>query len=185
MWMDVPGFDDVQVTACGRVRTLPRKVWVEHPRTRPYWLHVKGKELSPFLSTKGYMVVTLRNRDPNAKCPQRPFGVHTLVCRAFHGEPPPGKPNALHRNDVKTDNSPGNLYWGSQADNGHDRTKNRRVRTGQRHQNAKLSDADVLYIRTHYKPRCKTMGAQALARKFNIHPGSVSNIINGWTRATG
>lgn len=40
-----------------------------------------------------------------------------LVCEAFHGPPPPGKPNALHRDENPRNNRPENLFWGSQREN--------------------------------------------------------------------
>jgi hypothetical protein len=43
--------------------------------------------------------------------------VHRLVCLTFHGEPPPNKPLALHKNGIKTDNRMSNLYWGDQEEN--------------------------------------------------------------------
>lgn len=42
---------------------------------------------------------------------------HRLVCEAFHGPAPEGKPNALHRDGNPSNNSPENLYWGDQSDN--------------------------------------------------------------------
>lgn len=45
---------------------------------------------------------------------------HRLVCEAFNGPAPEGKPNALHRNGNPGDNRPENLYWGDQSDNNHD-----------------------------------------------------------------
>ena len=46
--------------------------------------------------------------------------VHSLVCEAFYGPPPEGKPWALHRNGDHLDNRPENLYWGSPKDNAQD-----------------------------------------------------------------
>lgn len=45
---------------------------------------------------------------------------HRLVCEAFHGPPPEGKPNALHRDGDPSNNTAGNLYWGDQSDNNYD-----------------------------------------------------------------
>lgn len=47
-------------------------------------------------------------------------GVHRLVCEAFHGPAPEGKPWALHKNGKAWDNHPGNLYWGDAQDNVND-----------------------------------------------------------------
>lgn len=45
---------------------------------------------------------------------------HRLVCEAFNGPAPDGKPNALHRDGDPSNNAPGNLYWGDQSDNNKD-----------------------------------------------------------------
>lgn len=44
-------------------------------------------------------------------------GVHRLVCEAFHGPAPEGKPWALHRNGDAGDNRPENIYWGTPQEN--------------------------------------------------------------------
>jgi hypothetical protein len=45
------------------------------------------------------------------------YAVARLVCEAFHGPPPPGKPNCLHGDEDALNNRPGNLYWGTQKEN--------------------------------------------------------------------
>lgn len=57
--------------------------------------------------------------------------VHRLVCEAFHGPAPEGKPWALHRNGNPADNRPENLYWGSPSEN---------VRDAFRHGTARMSN---------------------------------------------
>lgn len=50
--------------------------------------------------------------------------MHRLVCEAFHGPAPDGKPLALHRDDNTEDNSAANLYWGDWSDNQRDAVVN-------------------------------------------------------------
>lgn len=47
----------------------------------------------------------------------------------------------------------------------------------------KLSDSLVQEIRSRYKPRCKTNGARAMAREFNLHHDTVEKILRNtlWT----
>jgi hypothetical protein len=45
------------------------------------------------------------------------FLIHRLVCEAFHGPAPEGKPYALHRDEDGANNRPENLYWGTQKEN--------------------------------------------------------------------
>lgn len=43
--------------------------------------------------------------------------VHTIICRAFHGLTPEGKPFVDHINRIKGDNRPENLRWVSNKEN--------------------------------------------------------------------
>lgn len=52
------------------------------------------------------------------------FELSRLILEAFVGPPPPGKPNALHENDVGTDHRLENLRWGSQSENVADAKRN-------------------------------------------------------------
>lgn len=54
--------------------------------------------------------------------------VHVLVCEAFHGPKPHKDALALHWDDVKTNNIPSNLRWGTYSDNMVDRMRNREMR---------------------------------------------------------
>jgi hypothetical protein len=52
--------------------------------------------------------------------------VHTLVLWAFSGVRPRSASGCRHLNDLKTDNRPDNLAWGTSAENADDRRKNSR-----------------------------------------------------------
>jgi len=58
----------------------------------------------------------------DGKCRKRPL--HQLICRAFHGAPPSPLHIVRHYNDDRADNTPGNLLWGTRADNTHDMMRN-------------------------------------------------------------
>lgn len=45
------------------------------------------------------------------------YKVARLICEAFHGKPPLGKPVCMHLDENSRNNRPGNLAWGSQRDN--------------------------------------------------------------------
>ncbi|CEF48268.1 unnamed protein product [uncultured bacterium] len=51
---------------------------------------------------------------------RRSFHVHRLVASAFHGMKPDWATECRHLNDVKKDNRPENLAWGTRFDNEHD-----------------------------------------------------------------
>ena len=182
MWRDVPGFPNVQVTATGRVRIVPHVLTVRRGAS-VFQRRNKGGELSPTIGSRGYPVVGLRDPDPNSKhrYGRRPFAVHILVCRAFHGEPPPGRPYALHRNDVKSDIHPGNLYWGSTADNFADRISNGITPRGEKHHKTTITEEEVRSIRSRHRPGCPTNGGTALAREYGVDRTTIWNILTGKT----
>jgi len=45
------------------------------------------------------------------------YKMHRLVCEAFHGPSPEGKPVVIHLNENALDNRPENLKWGTQKEN--------------------------------------------------------------------
>jgi hypothetical protein len=78
---------------------------------------IKGRET-------GYIYVTLLTKDATADdgetydfMASTRVSVHRLVCRAFHGEPPHGKPCVNHIDGIKGNNSPDNLKWTSISEN--------------------------------------------------------------------
>jgi len=87
--LGVPGGYEASTTA--RVRSVPR--------TLSDGRHAGGRVLRQQRDADGYMTVRLGSRR---------IGVHVAVALAFHG-----KPEVMHLNDVRDDNRPGNLAWGS------------------------------------------------------------------------
>ena len=47
-----------------------------------------------------------------------------LVCTAWHGPKPSNKDLCAHKNDVRTDDSPNNIYWATFAENSQDAVRN-------------------------------------------------------------
>ena len=45
------------------------------------------------------------------------YKVHRLICEAFHGPAPDGKPIVIHLDEDATNNAPSNLRWGTQKEN--------------------------------------------------------------------
>lgn len=103
-WRPVPGFEaNYQVSDKGRVRSTPGGTGRnrDHGRVRVQTL------------TGGYPCLTLTDRSG-----KRAFvKVHRLVCEAFHGPAPEGKPFALHGDGDKQNNAASNLRWGDARDN--------------------------------------------------------------------
>ena len=75
--------------------------------------------------------------------------------------------------------NPKHLLLGTHQDNVQDRQDRGRTPNGEAHCCAKLTEVEVREIRRRYKPRCRTNGTRALGREFNIHQGTVSEIVRG------
>ena len=61
------------------------------------------------LKERRYIVGSMKSK--------RTLKVAQMVCEAFHGPMPEGKPYVLHRDEDARNNRPDNLYWGTQKEN--------------------------------------------------------------------
>lgn len=106
-WRSVVGYEgNYEVSNLGRVRSLPGRDVAGRNR--------QGRILKAW-SVRGYDSVSLGKNNKKR--------VNRLVCEAFNGPAPEGKPWSLHRNGNCWDNRPENLYWGDDADNTADKMK--------------------------------------------------------------
>lgn len=76
------------------------------------------------------------------------FQKHRLIALTFFGDSPEGKPYVLHGDGNGLNNAVGNLRWGNQAENLQDAVKHGTIAKGEDNARAKLSDLDVIAIRT-------------------------------------
>lgn len=98
-WLPVVGYEGLyEVSSQGRVRN-------RHGLTLKTWINQDGY---------GQLGLSRNGR-------KRQKLVHRLVCEAFHGPAPEGKPFVLHGRNGRGDNSADNLRWGSNSDNMRDR----------------------------------------------------------------
>ena len=158
-WRDVVGFEGLyQISNFGRVNSLR---WAG------------GRIMCPKLSNFGYPCLTL------FKDGRKYFtAVHILVARAFVPNPD-NKPIVHHK-----DNDPGNcradnLEWVTYSENEYRAFQSGRKigMCGQENPSAKLSNDDVRLIRELYIEGDKEFGGRALAKKFGVTPGAISNIV--------
>jgi hypothetical protein len=120
----------------------------------------KTEFLTPVPSPRGYLFVSLY-----AEGKQYSGFIHRMVALAFHGDPPEGKPYALHRNGNQIDNHAENLYWGNEADNHRDRQLHGATLIGTKNGNSKLSEDKVKQIRQLHE---NGYTHKQLAAKFNV-----------------
>lgn len=112
----------------------------------------------------------------------RKVNVSWVVLEAFVGMRPPGM-NVLHRNDVRSDNSLSNLYYGTDRDNAHDRDKNGRGgrNKGDRNGSSQLTRDEVQEVR---RLRDSGMSYREIQEVFpHVTTGTLRNVVNRKTYA--
>jgi len=117
----------------------------------------KGRELRAAKKTNGYWAVTLTSGGERCQ-----FMVHRLVAEVFHGQPPHPGAHVLHSDGDKNNNVADNLRWGTPADNHADTERHGHRLKGERHPQAKLTEAAVRNIRN------SDMDASVIAAQYNV-----------------
>ena len=179
IWKPVPGYEGLyEASTLGNIRNA-----------------INGRVLRQSNHRQGYKLVGL-HKDKKLKT----HTVHRLIAKAFI-ENPNGYNEVNHKDENKANNNIENLEWCTRMYNVHYGTglarkqalnaiaikegrtsKNVSKNRGEKNPNAKLTDEDVLYIRTHYKQNDKEFGGIALAERFGITPGSLYRIIGNKRR---
>ena len=111
IWKPVPSKDGLQASSWGRLLLPLRTAKMPHGGERVY-------NPKPSYGTKTKASKTARHFYMGTY--SRHFGnmkVHRMVCEAFHGPPPEGKPIVIHIDEDATNNRPENLKWGTQKEN--------------------------------------------------------------------
>ncbi len=107
--------------------------------------------------------------------------LHTLVCRAFHGDPGPLPTGALrwevrHLDGNTSNNKASNLAWGTHKQNAEDMVMHSMSCPGEKNGAAVLLSEQVLKIRALYDEGVETH--KTLARQFGIAKTTVGNIVH-------
>jgi hypothetical protein len=144
-WRPIPGFSDAFASSNGRIKQR-EKIRSQSRRNK------NRKYLSVALDKKVYQA-------------------HRLICAAFHGNPPVGKPEVMHMDNNPCNNEPENLKWGTHAENMAMDRGNNHSHKGEDNPNSKLSPEAVKEIRSAYERRTnQRWGRKTLAAKFGITP---------------
>ena len=141
------------------------KVFSLRPSTRFAKPPAEPRLMKQFFSRKnGYLSVTLQINGTKHRRP-----VHHLVLEAFVG-PKPENHFGLHREGGKMDNSPDNLYWGTNAQNIRDRVLYHETPMGEDVQQAILKEREVRDI------RASTVSHRKTAVAFGVHVSTIKDI---------
>jgi hypothetical protein len=165
-WKKISWHEDYEVSNTGKVRSWRPQ---GNSRLRPKL----ARELSQW-HLNGYFAVSL---SVNQK--MKNFTVHSLVAEAFLGPKPEGF-IVCHIDDNRINNLVSNLKYGTYSENGKDAIKNKKLKSGESHPNAKLSDLDVDTIRHLVVSLGKTH--REVADIFGVARSTISGIINSGRR---
>lgn len=99
----VPFLTEVYATSCGMIISTRKQNAVIR---------------RPIKNDKGYNYHTFYESGKNKNITE-----HKIICTAFHGLPPPGKPYVRHLDGSRDNNRPDNLMWGSSSENSRDAIK--------------------------------------------------------------
>lgn len=100
--------------------------------------------------------------------------VHRVVCEATRGPPPAGRNDAAHRCGNRLCVNPRHIRWATRTENVADTLEHGTRVRGERHPNAKLTEADVRKMRSLEG----VVGVTKLAKRFGVSAGTVSEILS-------
>jgi hypothetical protein len=179
VWKDVIGYEGAyQVSNYGNVKSIDRFVPSKYGKTR----RVKGVKLKQRSDKDGYLYVNLKKNQKG-----RSSRVHRLVCEAFHDNHD-NKPQVNHINGVKNDNNSENLEWVTMSENRQHAydigLQNGESRRGVKNNFAKLSNEDVLKIRSMYsgdlrgvKDKKGRLTCSDIAKNYKVSAATVQDIV--------
>jgi hypothetical protein len=168
LWRPVVGLEQFYaVSSSGNVKRLAHENTVTgHPNPKYTIARLPERILNPTSGKNGYYSVVLKKRR---------YYVHTLVLEAFVGPRPSGL-IACHGPAGRRVNTPDNLSWGTYSQNaGIDMIRDGTIKRGEKAPTAKLTEADVSFIRKN----AGKITHQSMADKLGVARTTVSCIVQG------
>lgn len=165
-WLDIPGHPGYQASDRGRVRSLDRFV----KRKNGGKAAIKGRVLKPSVGQNGYPMVAIWFDGKAAT-----KTVHSLVLRAFRGDPKAGQ-ECRHLDGDRTNAALANLRWGTRSENMADKLLHGTSPRGESCGTSKLTVDDVREIRRRL---AEGETGRSLAKHYGVHDVTISNIKHG------
>ena len=167
-WRQCVGYPAYEVSECGDVRRI------QNSKTRK-----SGARLRGFIDIDGYRRYSLLNAS-GEKCP----GIicHRLVAEAFIGPAPSPDHEVAHNNGSRVSCYFRDLRWATRVENDADRQVHDTAPKGERNPRAKITEADVRFIRSEYraiKHGGEGRSVTELEIKFGLHRATIIDIARG------
>lgn len=170
IFVDIVGFDGkYQISNIGNVKSVGRYV----ARKGQSDLYVKERIKKCSIKNSGYKTLILY-RDNIGKNKT----IHRLVASAFIPNPE-NKKEVNHKDGNKLNNCVENLEWCTPSENQYHSHKTglNISPNGEDSVNAKIKEIDVIEIRRQYVKGDVNFSLRAIAKRFNLHPSTIYNII--------
>ena len=157
-----------------------------HFRVRSYWTIGRKSRLS--IHPQRYLAITI-DKDGYSRVSLKMGGaklnlrVHQIVALIAHGPCPDGA-MVLHKDDVKSNNTPANLYYGTGTQNRFDARRNGKDPVGSQRWNAKLHESDIPGILELLE---SGMSQRKVAARYNVSRDTLRCLLRGqsWAHVTG
>lgn len=165
-WRTCSRFPHLEISECGDLRVAR-----SGPRLPKGWRY-KG-----FIDADGYLRYAVKVDGETHQ-----VTAYRLVAETFIGPPPSPQHQAAHTNGSRVSCHYRDLRWALCAENYDDTRAHETDRSGERNGRAKITEADVAYIRAEYR-RVKAErvrgGLVALEKRFDLHRATVISIARG------
>lgn len=137
------------------------------------------RQLKPIPDQTGHLRLALR-----AGGATFPIALHHLILEAFVGKRPGGMVGC-HFDDDPANNRPSNLRWDTSSGNVSDAMRNGRIKRGETHGMAKLSEAQIIAIREEFATG--SVSHVDLTRRYGITKSAIHAIASGrlWSHVGG
>lgn len=132
-----------------------------------------NKILNPGIGTNGRYHVCI-NLKENEK--RKTYGVHVLICEAFHGKRPLGL-TVSHKDGNRLNNDPDNLCWETYSDNLSRRNDHGTHNRGFNNSRSCMTPEKIEMI--FYLREYKNMTHKAISKIFNVSRTTISRILEG------
>ena len=173
VWKDIKKYEGYyQVSNKGRIKSLARYVYNKDGTVQRFKMETIK---TPIKSTDGYLMVKLCVNGIN-----KTIGIHRLVAEAFI-ENPNNYPEVNHIDTNRKNNNVDNLEWCTCSENQYHAFRHSLKPYGPNHPKSKLTWDDVYNIRKYYKKGKRGYGVSTLAKKFDVSPSTIRQIVIGKT----